>query len=177
MKKISNSVSDILTRYIILLVSAFPDFWIFYFIFTPLTIYPVYFLLNIFYESSLIGNIIIVNETAIELIGACVAGAAYYLLFILNLSVPKIKLKKRIKMIFFSFVLFLFVNILRIFLLSIISFSDSSWFDAVHKLFWYFVSTIFVVGIWFLEVKLFKIKDIPIYSDIKFLYSKSKFSK
>ena len=44
-----------------------------------------------------------------------------------------------------------------------------SWL-AQPEVLWYLGSTLFVIGIWFIEVKLFKIKEIPIYSDIKFLY-------
>ena len=76
-------------------------------------------------------------------------------------------------MIFLSFACLLIINILRIFLLGLVYISGFSWFDIAHKLFWYAGSTIFVIGIWFAEVKLFKIKEIPFYSDIKFLYKKS----
>jgi len=174
MKSPLNQFLDILIRYLILILIAFPGLWIFYFIFTPLTLYSVYFLLNLFYETLIITNIIVVNETAIELIGACIAGSAYYLLLILNLSVPKIKLQKRVKMILFAFCIFLVINILRIFLLSLMSISVSPLFEATHKILWYSISTLFVVGIWFFEVKLFKINQIPFYSDIKFLFKKSK---
>lgn len=169
---------DILIRYFILLVAAFPNLWIFYAIFTPLTVYPVYFLLDLFFSDvSLMNNIILVGEIPIEIIDACVAGAAYYLLFILNLSIPSIKIKKRIKMMGFAFGLLLVVNILRILLLGAMFLSGSELFDFAHKLFWYVVSTIFVIGIWFLEVKIFKIKEIPFYSDIKFLYKQSNLKR
>ncbi len=177
MNKISKQFMNIFIRYMILVIIALPNFWIFYFIFTSLTVYPVYFLLNIFFNTSLIGNIILIDNFPIELIPACIAGAAYYLLLILNVSTPKIKFKKRIQMIFFSFSSLLILNILRIFSLSLIFISGNSFFDIAHKLFWYLGSTVFVVGIWFIEVKIFKIKKIPIYSDIKFLYRKSILKK
>lgn len=170
MKK-SRKVYDILIRYSIMIFLGLPNLWFFYFIFTPLTVYPVYFLLNMFFDASLNGNIINIPDYSIEIINACVAGSAYYLLLILNLSIPKIKLSKRIKMIGLSFATLLTINILRIFFLSL--FVDSLWFDITHRLFWYLLSTIFVVGIWFAEVKLFKIKDIPFYSDLKFLFKHS----
>ncbi|MFA7707937.1 MAG: pacearchaeosortase [Candidatus Pacearchaeota archaeon] len=173
MNKISRQFINIFFRYLILIIIAFPNFWIFYFVFTPLTVYPVYFLLNIFFDASLMENIILIKGFPIELIPACIAGAAYYLLLILNLSTPKIKLKQRIQMILFSFPFLLILNILRIFFLSLVFLSGNSFFDFAHRLFWYLGSTAFVVGIWFIEVKIFKIKEIPIYSDIKFLYRKS----
>ena len=174
MKKISKQFLDISLRYAILILLALPGFAIFYFVFAPLTIYPIYFLLGLFFDVSLMGDIIFINEIPIELIGACIAGSAYYLLSILNLSTPKIKLQKRIKILHLSFGVFLILNILRIFFLSLVFMSGSALFDITHKLFWYIGSILFVVGIWFAEVKLFKIKEIPFYSDIKFLYKQSK---
>lgn len=178
MRKISKQFSDILIRYAIMVLIALPNLWLFYFIFTPLTLYPVYFLLNLFFDVSLSGNLInIMNNPSIEIIPACIAGSAYYLLLILNLSLQKIKLQKRLNMIFIAFFAFLIINILRVFLLSTIFIMDFSWFDIAHKLFWYIGSIIFVIGIWFAEMKLFKIKEIPFYSDIKFLYKKSGLKK
>jgi len=177
MEKISKQFIDLLIRYAILIIVAIPNFWLFYLLFTPLTVYSVYFLLNLFFDSSLMKNIILIGEFPIELIPACIAGSAYYLLLILNLSTPKIKIQKRAKMILFSFTFLLILNILRIFLLSLVFISGNSLFDITHKLFWYLGSTVFVVGIWFVEVKLFKIKEIPFYSDIKFLYKKSNLKK
>ncbi|MDP2672305.1 MAG: pacearchaeosortase [Nanoarchaeota archaeon] len=165
----------IFIRYLIIVLIAIPNLFIFYFIFTPATIYPVFGLFKIFFKEVLLTDIVfqINNEFFIEIISACIAGSAYYLLFILNLSTPKIKIKKRIKMLLFSFAFLLILNILRIVILSLIFvYSSENLFDISHKLFWYFGTTFFVVLIWFIEVKTFKIKEIPIYSDIKFLYNK-----
>ena len=176
MQRKNKIIIDILLRYSLLILLAIPNLWLFYMVFTPLTAYPVFALLNLFYDALLIsGKIILINRTIpIELIQACIAGAAYYLLLILNLSTREIKLKTRVKMIAFSFLAFLLVNILRIFILSIIAVSGSSFFDLTHIVFWYGLSTIFVVAIWFAEVKLFRIKTIPFYSDIKFLLTQKK---
>ncbi|MAG78922.1 hypothetical protein CMI40_00925 [Candidatus Pacearchaeota archaeon] len=170
MSKKKSGILNLFIRYFILILISIPNLWIFYFIFTPLTIYPVYLLFNLFFDATLSGNIINIGIFSIELIDACIAGSAYYLLLILNLSTPKIKIRKRIKMILLSFIFLLIINILRIFLLGSAFVSGYPWFDATHKLLWYLGSTLFVIGIWFIEVKLFKIKEIPIYSDIKFLY-------
>jgi exosortase/archaeosortase family protein len=151
--------------------------YVFYLIFTPLTVYSVYFLLNLFYSASLSGVEIFVRGLKIVIIDACVAGSAYYLLFMLNLSVPKISLKTRTKMIFYSFGILFLLNVFRILLLSILVVNGSVYFDFVHKLFWYVLSTVFVVGIWFWEVYRFNIKEIPFFSDLKFLYNDSAFKK
>lgn len=167
-------VGDIVVRYLILLLVAIPNLYIFYLIFTPLTLYPVYWLLGLFYEASLSGNSILFQNFNIELVEACIAGSAYYFLLILNLSTPKIKVKKRIKLMAYSFLTFLILNILRIFFLSLLLFSESNYFDVTHKIFWYSISTLFVVGIWFFQVKQYKIKEIPIYSDLKYIFGKIK---
>ena len=177
MDKTGKQIIDILIRYAILILSALPNLYLFYLVFTPLTIYPVYFLLSLFFEPSLMGNIILVNQIPIEIISACISGSAYYLLFMLNLSTPNIKIKKRIKMIFIAFASLLILNILRIFLLSLMLIKDSVWFGITHMFFWYVLSIVFVLGIWFLEVKFFRIKQVPFYSDIKFVYKNSSLKK
>lgn len=159
---------DISARYLFLLLVGFPNLFLFYFIFTPLTIYLVYFCLNIFFEVSLSGNVLsFADFPSVQIIDACVAGAAYYLLLILNLSTPKIKFKKRIKIIFYSFASLLAFNVLRIFILVALLNMDFEFFDLTHKFFWYFLSIFFVVGIWFVQVKIYQIKEVPFYSDIK----------
>lgn len=177
-KNNSSDISNILVRYFILVLIALPGLVIFYSIFTPLTVYPVYFLLGLFFDVVLLSKIhLLINNIPIELIPACIAGSAYYLLLVLNLSTPKIKLKKRVYAILFSFAAFLILNILRIFILSSLAVTGSSYFNATHTIFWYGFSTIIVVGIWFVEVKIYKIKKIPFYSDMKFLYKKSLIKK
>ena len=180
-RKRRNNLGDFLNiflRYFILILIALPGLFIFYFIFTPLTVYPVYFLLGLFFDVTFLSKInILINNIPIELISACIAGSAYYLLLVLNLSTPKIKLKKRICAILFSFAAFLILNILRIFILSSLAVTGFSYFNVTHTIFWYGFSTIIVVAIWFVEVKIYKIKEVPFYSDIKFLYKKSLMKK
>ncbi len=172
MKKALKSMTpslDIIMRYIVLLIVAVPNLWLFYFVFTPLTLYVLSFILKLFFEVAISGNTLILNaEFPIELIEACIAGAAYYFLLILNLSFPA-KLKKRIAMILFSFAFLFVINVLRIVLLSIIFVKGYSFFDAAHWILWHLMSIVFVCVIWFVEVKLFKIKEIPVYTDLKFL--------
>jgi exosortase/archaeosortase family protein len=174
--EIKNRIYSLILRYAILIIISLSNFWIFYFIFTPLTIYPVYFIFNLFFNVSLSGNVIyfLNHNFSIKIIEACVAGSAYSLLTILNLSVPEIKFSKRIKSIFLSFLILLVANILRIVILSPIYILSPELFDILHKISWYFLSVILVVGIWFFEVKKFKIKEIPIYSDLVFLLKQIK---
>jgi exosortase/archaeosortase family protein len=175
MKKTSNQFLDFLIRYGLLIIVAIPNFWLFYLIFTPLTVGVTNFFLNMFYGTVLLENSIkITADLSIEIIEACVAGSAYYLLFILNLSLRKLDLKKRVKMILSSFIALFLVNTLRIIIFSVLAVEKVSWFDFAHKLFWYIGSIVLVILIWFAEVKFFKIKQIPFVEDIKFLYKKRK---
>ncbi|HOW36954.1 MAG TPA: pacearchaeosortase [Candidatus Pacearchaeota archaeon] len=163
---------SLMSRYVLIILAAFANLWIFYKIFTPLTVYPVYWALKLFFPLELVNSeLILINNTIeIWLIPACIAGAAYYLLFALNLSLPNVKTVKRIKMILFAFSLLLIVNILRIILMSLLYIQGNPLFDIAHLAFWYGISILFVIFIWFLEVKIFRIKDIPIYSDLRALY-------
>lgn len=174
MKRGSIFIWDLIIRYCLLVIIGIFSLQIFYFIFSPLTIYPVFFFLKFFFSASLTNNLILINNMPIELIGSCIAGSAYYLLLILNLSIPKINLGKRIGLLFFSFFCLLVINISRIIVLSFMFVSGTSFFDLTHKLFWYAGSTIFVVAIWFFSVWLFKIKEIPFYSDIISLLKNKK---
>ena len=170
MKKEDKKILFIVIRYLILLILTIFSLPLIYKIFTPLTLYPVLGLLKFIYENVIVNQVIISinNISLIELAPACIAGSAYLLLLILNLSVP-MRLKQRIYTILASFAILLLLNILRIFLLSILYYSGNTFFDITHKLFWYGLSTLFVVGIWFLMVKIFAIKEIPVYDDIMYL--------
>lgn len=142
---------------------------IFYLIFRPLTIYPVYFILNLVYGASVFENSIILfgeRVFSIQIIDACVAGAAYYLLLILNLSVS-FNLKRRIKSLLFLFSSFLVLNIIRIVIFSVLFVSGFEYFDLAHRTVWYAGSTVIVIVIWFVNVKMFKIREIPVYNDFR----------
>jgi exosortase/archaeosortase family protein len=158
----------ILLRYIILLILLLCSFLV-YKLLSPLTVYCSAYLLKLFYNVSVHKNFIIINNSLfIEIISACVAGAAYLLLLILNLSVP-MNPKKRVYSILFSILVLFVLNIIRVAFLSVLLMSNFIFFDIAHKIFWYALSTLFVVGIWFLSVRIFSIKEIPVYSDLKYM--------
>jgi exosortase/archaeosortase family protein len=133
-------------------------------------------ILSLFYDTTIFGNNIIFNSTAISIIPACVAASAYFLLLILNLTTP-MKANKRIFSILVSFLLLFFFNILRIVSLSLLLAREYAFFGFIHEFFWYFLSTLFVVVLWFLTAYIFKIKNIPVYSDIKNLLQDFKNAK
>ena len=166
MEKETRTLIDIIVRYLILLLFAIGNLYIIYAIFRPLTLYPVYAILNTFYNITLSGITLLIEDKAIGITSACVAGSAYYLLLILNLGVS-MGLRKRIYSLLYSFVVLLLFNILRIIILSVLIINNNSYFDITHKFLWFGLSTIFVVAIWFTEVRIFKIKQIPFYTDLK----------
>jgi exosortase/archaeosortase family protein len=177
MKKSDRRFLFLFLRYIILVLVAIPGMDLFYYVFLPLTKYPVFWVLEIFYDPVMLTNTIFVGNKMIEIVGACVAGAAYYFLLILALSTLGINWTKRLKIIGLSFGIFLFINVIRIIILSFMFIGGSVFFDVTHKLFWYVGSTLFVIIIWFLCVKIFNIEKIPIYSDLKFIYNVSSLKK
>jgi len=174
----NKDIKSLILRYLILVLVALPNLFIFYLIFTPLTLYVSYFLLDIFFSATLsvVKSTVLINNCApIEFINACAAGSAYYLLLLLNLATSKVK--KRLTAIAFSFSAFFLLNILRIFILSLLFIYGNPLFDVAHKLSWYALSIVFVVGIWFWTVKLFSIKQIPFYTDLRDVYNKSSLKK
>lgn len=155
-------------RYVVLLLLGLNQLKLFYLIFTPLTVYPVFWVLSLVDNSSrlLEGNLIFFSGFYAQIIPACVAGAAYYLLFILNLTTP-MKVDQRVKSLSFLLLSFLFLNVLRILVFASLLANGSQYFDLAHNVVWYFGSTVMVIVIWFVNVWFFKIRAIPIYSDVK----------
>lgn len=161
---------EIFLRYTLLVILGIPNLFIFYFIFTPLTLYASFYALNSLYGATLLeGNIIFLKSIYIELIPACIAGAAYYLLLILNLSTP-MKIKKRLKSLLFLFSSFLILNIIRIIIFASLALHGSQYFDISHNIVWYLGSTLFVIALWFANIFLFKISSLPLYSDLKNIF-------
>ena len=157
----------IFIRYIILLCLVL-SLAVIYKILTPITLFSTAGLLGFIYETATLNDFIIINKSiVIQIIPACVAGSAYLLLLILNLS-TQMNIKKRIYSIVFSVIMLFVINIIRIFILSMLLINEFRFFDLTHKVLWYGLSIVFVVGIWFLTAYLFKVKDIPVYSDFKY---------
>lgn len=161
---------------IAVLVTLFYPFYILFL--APLTLYGSAYLLKLAGYSVLIdlANMkFLVGCGTIEIISACVAVSAYYLLFLLVVFTKDLGLKKSLKVFFTGALILYLANILRIgFLTVILIESGKTWFDMLHLAFWYFVSGLFVALTWIFLVLKFKIKNIPAYSDIKYLYSLAK---
>lgn len=171
-----NKLSDLIIRYAILLILGLNGLFIIYFLISPITIYLSFFALNIISNATLSGNSIFFRGIQINLIPACIAGSAYYLLLILNLTTPMDK-KTRTKSLLFIIGLFFILNILRIIVFSILFSNKYSYFDFAHESTWYIGSTILIMVIWFANVRIFKINHIPIYSDMRLIYKESESKK
>lgn len=162
------------TRYIFLLLLGV-NIAIIYLIMTPLTVYPAYFAFKILYNATLYADAVIgFKGYFAHIVEACVAGAAYYFLLILNLTTP-MSIRQRIKSISFLILSFYVLNVARIILFGTLFYKGFQYFDFTHLWTWYLGSTLFVVVLWFFNVYLFKIKSIPVYSDFKLLLTETGF--
>lgn len=165
---IFNKYIWLITRYLVLLLLSFNSLFLIYMLVTPITIYPVFTVLHYWYDDAqLLGtNTIFFKGYYAKIVAACVAGAAYYLLAILNLTTP-MSVKTRIKSLIFLFFSLLSLNIIRILVFARLFEKGFNYFDITHAITWYAGSTVLVLIVWFANVFLFKIKEIPVYSDMK----------
>ena len=160
-------MKSIILRYgfAILLALSYP---VFYFVFSPLTIFSTFFLLDPFFQVTLVGSSILFDSVAFTFIPACTAASAYILLGVLILLTRNIGFRKGLQMFFIGSGAILVMNIVRIISLMWVRLNlGQNYFDAVHVLMWYGVSTLFVFLVWVLLNKWYQIKEVPVYSDIK----------
>ena len=147
-------------------------------ILTPITLKLSYITL-LYYNPILISaDVMVINGIPFSFIEACIATSAYYLIILLVLLTKEITLKQRIKLIFIGSLLILLMNLLRIFILIFVTVNYGFyWFEIIHLAFWKFVSGIYIALVWILLVRYYKIKSVPVYDDIKYLFNKSYFKK
>ncbi len=175
MSKDNKKIFNLFLRYTTILLLSISNLYIFYKILIPLTLHTTNIIIKIFTPTTILKNTIHFNQTTIQIIQPCVAGSAFYLLLILLLSTANIKPLVRTKAIATALIAFFILNISRILLLSTITKLPS--FETIHFIFWHIVSTIFVVATYLSTIKFYKIKSIPIYTDLKYLNSLTKIKK
>lgn len=164
---------ELIIRFFIILIVTlcYPLFFV---VLAPITIYITYLLLNIFYEVILIGNSIGIGYYAYNFIEACIAPAAYYLLFVLIMGIKGLKWKKGVNMFLLGSLLILGMNIIRIIVLILLNVElGKAYFDAIHMVFWNFLSGIYIAIVWIFLVKKYKIGEIPYWDDLSHFYNKS----
>ena len=175
MDKQLKKITGMFSRYFLLLLAGIGNLYIFYKILTPLTVVAVGAILSLFTEVIVVGNLMLVDGIFIEIVPACVAGAAFYLLFLLIFSTAEVKPRKRFFALVTAVGTLFFLNVIRIVFLSLIV--DKTYFFVIHWVLWHVASTVFVVAVWFFIVRIYKIKSIPVYSDVKYLISLRKSRK
>lgn len=157
---------------IILLFLIWPS--LLYLIFFIPTIYLSYIILkligyNIFVDLS--SKLLSVGNLKLNFIAACVATSAYQLLAILILLTKDLSFSKMLKMFLVGSLILLLVNVARIVFLSTIFINYGyELFDKFHILLWRGAASFIVFFIWIALIKIFKIKTIPIISDVTYLY-------
>src|SRR3989338_8683744 len=150
---------------------------LFYFIFTPLTIYPSYFLLKLsgFAPQFTSSTVLAFKELAIKFVPACIACSAYYLLYILIMLTKDLSIMQSLKLFIYGSLLILSVNLIRIYIIVFVLIKYGlNYFDMIHLFFWTFVASTYVALIWTFLTRKMKIKSIPAYSDVMYLYKKIK---
>ena len=172
--KQDDKLFSIFVRYFFIIVLGVGNLFVFYKIFSPLTIYGLGFVLGFFRNVDIIGNIVYFGLDSIEIIPSCVAGAAYYFLFSLVMAC-RMEIKTRFKAIGALIGSFFLFNMIRLIVLSFLIGGAS--FEVVHWISWHLMSTLVVVALWIFAIKIFKIEAIPVWDDFKYLFSLSSFKK
>jgi len=169
MNKQHKKILRLILRYLLVLILGLGNLFILQKILTPLTIHATNIILGIFTNTTLIINTIYTSFLIIEIAPSCVATSAFYLLLFMLLSTSNMTLKTRFSAALTAFTILFILNIARILIL--IPIGTTPYFATTHWIFWHLISTLFVVATWFTTTKLYKIKSVPIYSDIKYLKS------
>jgi exosortase/archaeosortase family protein len=167
MNKDSKKTLNIFIRYFAVFLVGLGNLYVFYKVLTYPTVFSVNNILSMVTETAVSGTSIFMRDLAVEIIPACVMGAAFYLLFALVFLTGDIKPIKRTKLLIYAFISLFVLNVLRILFLILINKINS--FEIIHWVLWNIVSAIFIVAIWLALTKLFKIKSIPVYTDFKYL--------
>ncbi len=164
---------------LILMITPLIGLNIFNFLLKDITLYLTYMSMKAFgYGIIIQGDLIIIGEYTLKFITACTATSAYYLLAVLILLTKDISLKKGIKTFFVGALLILLMNLVRIDILLVVLVEKGiNMFESLHIVFWEVISSLYVGGLWIFLIKKFRIKTIPVLSDMKELYKKAKKKK
>lgn len=144
-----------------------------------LTINTTKLILSIFTNDVfIIDTFLTYNETFVKFVPGCAAASAYYLLLLLTVLTKDIKLKNRLRIFLYGSLIIFLVNIIRIVTLILILNNYSyNLFKTVHNYIWLILGSVLVVGIWIYFTRIYKIRSVPIYSDLKYVLKKIKVYK
>jgi len=148
-------------------------------IFYPLTIYFNYFLLKLIsYQVFIIPPYLITSENYIRFSQACAAVSAYFLLLLLIVLTKDIRFKTMIKISLLGSAMIFAVNTARILILiAVLEKYGFNTFQQTHDVLWIIFGSLLVALTWIFLARYYKIKSIPIYSDIMYLLKQTKLFK
>lgn len=140
-------------------------------IFYTLTIYFPYLVMKLInYQAFLVQPYIITADSYIRFSQACAAISAYFLLLLLIILTKDIKLITRIKMFLLGSIIILAVNLARILILiAVLETKGFNAFQQTHDIIWIIFGSLLVALAWIFLIQHYRIKSIPIYSDLKYL--------
>jgi len=163
-------VKRVYVRLLLLIIFLLVGYKVIYVVISPITFYLIYY--SLFFYSPILtsSTSFVVNGQSVNFIPACTAASAYLLFLMLVLTVD-IKFRKAASIFLTGSFLILFGNLVRvdILIISLIKYGYTL-FETLHMFFWTVLSTIYVVLVWILLAWIFKIRDIPIYSDFLRVY-------
>lgn len=146
-----------------------------YSLFSGPTLNLTFAILNLFYDATLNGEVISVAGHTLRFIPACVAAAAYLLLSILILLTKDLDFWMIVKLFLAGSLLIFAMNIIRLEMLMFVLLEfGKDYFDTLHLFFWKIVASVYVALVWVFLVYRFRIKEVPLYSDLRFLVNRIK---
>lgn len=143
-------------------------FNIFFIIFSWWTIQLSAVLISLLHGTTFLdGNLLYVQGKLIEFIPACIAAGAYLLLALLIVLTRGMTLKKGLYLFFFGSLLILVANVIRIEILVALLLKEGvNYFETLHLLIWKVVSSVYVAAVWIFLCWKFKVREIPVWSDL-----------
>lgn len=143
---------------------------VFYFFFSPPTLYVSYGILRLFLEATLEGTIILAGGKTLVFVPACTAAAAYLLLALLILVTRGISFKMGAKLFVLGSLLIFAANIFRIEILFYLLYAvGKNYFETLHLLIWKVLSSIYIAAVWIFLTWRYRIQGIPLVSDFQFV--------
>lgn len=143
-------------------------FNLFYVLFSWWTVQLSFFVISLFHSgATFMGTMISVGQHSIEIIPACVAASAYLLLALLILLTQGISFRKGMTLFLLGSVLILLANVARIeVLVALLVKGGKNYFETLHLFLWTVVSSMYVAGVWLFLCWRYKVRSIPVYSDL-----------
>lgn len=175
MNETKKRILGIIARYAIIILISLGNFSLIYKLVTPPTVRVLALTLRQFYNITVIENFIRVRGVIIEVAPECTIALTFFVIFMLILSTPDIKPKRRAFVLIASAAILFILNIARI--VFIVSIIHSQYFAVTHWFIENILSAFVAFGIWLAMVLLLKIKKVPVLSDLKYIHSLIKKSK